>query len=150
MLVLDGTADDTVAALLGLDRADHFAHAEREHPDGLAVVWPSSTATSLPLFVDFELRPLPWDALRWPPAIDLALFVHRVQGLASGIYLLAREPMRAAALKAAMHDFFEWKRPRACPAELPLFLLEEGDARQMTIDVSCHQEIAGDGCFHWA
>lgn len=42
MLLLDGAADDTVAALLGLDRAQDFAGAEREHPDGLAVVWPAA------------------------------------------------------------------------------------------------------------
>ena len=37
MLLLDGVADDTVAALLGLDRVEDFEGAEREHPDCLAV-----------------------------------------------------------------------------------------------------------------
>jgi len=41
MLLLDGTADDTVAALLGVDRTEDFTGAEREHPDCLAVVWPA-------------------------------------------------------------------------------------------------------------
>jgi SagB-type dehydrogenase family enzyme len=249
LLLLDAAGDDAIAALLGLDRAQDFAGAEREHPDCLAVVWPgAANPVSVPLAlvadavraartwtwhgranrlsrgavvrwpmieeveratwkpageprtVDFEpfaagaapqaagpsagelihrrrsalafdgvtalaadaffamlartlphadldggRRPPPWDALPWPPAIDLALFVHRVEGLAPGLYWLARAPARVAALQAAMHDFFAW-RPIGPPA-LPLFLLEEGDARRMAIDVSCHQDIAGDGCF---
>src|SRR3989442_1041629 len=59
MLLLDGTADDTVAALLGVDRPEDFEGAEREHPDCLAVVWPVDRASgpaagktiSLPLFL---------------------------------------------------------------------------------------------------
>src|SRR5713101_7806803 len=31
----------------------------------------------------------PWDALWWSPRIHLALFVHRVIGIAPGLYLLA-------------------------------------------------------------
>ena len=44
MLLLDGLADDTLAALLGIDRAEDFEGAEREHPDCLAVVWPANEA----------------------------------------------------------------------------------------------------------
>ena len=59
MLLLDGLADDTVAALLGVDRAEDFEGAEREHPDCLAVVWPddqaagraTSTTSCMPLFL---------------------------------------------------------------------------------------------------
>ncbi|MCP9439692.1 MAG: SagB/ThcOx family dehydrogenase [Nitrospira sp.] len=41
MMLLDGTDQQTVASLLGTDRADDFAEAESEHPDCLSVVWPS-------------------------------------------------------------------------------------------------------------
>ena len=34
----------------------------------------------------------PWDALYWPTTIHLALFVHRVDGVAPGLYLLVRDP----------------------------------------------------------
>ena len=44
MVLLDGVADDTVAALLGVDRPEDFDGAEREHPDCLAVVWPADQA----------------------------------------------------------------------------------------------------------
>jgi len=269
MLLLDGLADDAVAALLGVDRAQDFEGAEREHPDCLAIVWspdqPSGLATgttiSLPLSlipdalrevtrytwhgkanrlsrdnpVQWEIidqvevaswklnteqrvvelphsnlaektpinssaytpgiylgqpragqvirqrrsalafdgktsisvgsffamlarvmprverdlcqRPMPWDVLPWAPAIHLALFVHRVDGLAPGLYMLARDLAKVDLLKRAMHQQFAWTSPPGCPEDLPLFLLEEGDARQLAAQVSCHQDIAGDGAF---
>ncbi|MGH7206025.1 MAG: SagB/ThcOx family dehydrogenase [Nitrospiraceae bacterium] len=261
MLLLDGLADDTVAALLGLDRTEDVEGAEREHPDCLAVVWPAGqsaglatgTTVSLPLFlapdavrevtrhawygkanrlsrdnpVQWEIidqvevaswkssteqkvrvetpinasahalsiypdqpragqvirqrrsalafdgktsisvgsfltmlarvmprvardlcqRPMPWDLLPWAPAIHLALFVHRVDGLAPGLYMLARDPAKVEALRRATHQRFAWTSPPGCPEDLPLFLLEEGDARQLAAQVSCHQEIAGDSAF---
>lgn len=269
MLLLDGLADDTVAALLGIDRPGDFEGAEREHPDCLAVICPADQAAglaagktiSLPLSlapdavreltrhiwhgkanrlsrddpvqweilgqvevtswkssteqkvvelnhdspsrevlinpgadapnlypgqpragqvirqrrsalafdgktsisagsfftmlarvmprVDRDLcrRPMPWDVLPWEPAIHLALFVHRVDGLAPGLYMLARDPAKVDSLRRAMHQQFAWTSPPGCPEDLPLFLLEEGDARRLAAQVSCHQEIAGDSAF---
>lgn len=40
MVLLDGVDQDTIALLLGTDRAGDFADVEPEHPDCLAVVWP--------------------------------------------------------------------------------------------------------------
>jgi SagB-type dehydrogenase family enzyme len=269
MLLLDGLADDTVAAVLGVDRPEDFDGAEREHPDCLAVVWPADQAaglatgktTSLPLSlapaavlaftrctwhgkanrlsrddpvrweildqveatswkssteytlvelnhdrpamakeivpsaraasvypvqpkagqlirqrrsalafdgktsisvdsfftmlsrvmprVDLDLckRPMPWDLLPWRPSIHLALFVHRVHGLAPGIYMLARDPEKVDSLRRAMHPLFAWISPPSCPEDLPLFLLREGDVRQLAAEVSCRQDIAGDSAF---
>ena len=269
MLLLDGLADDTVAALLGVDRPEDFEDAEREHPDCLAVVWPADPGAgvsagetvSVPLVlatdavresarqiwhgkanrlsrddpvqwefldqveiaawkssteqrvvelnhsrpavetsinpgahapslypdqpragqvirqrrsalafdgktsisvgsfftmlarvmprVDRDLcqRPMPWDVLPWEPAIHLVLFVHRVDGLAPGLYMLAREPAKVGSLRGAMQHRFAWTSPPGRPEDLPLFLLQEGDARQLAAQVSCGQDIAGDGAF---
>lgn len=85
----------------------------------------------------------------WPygPCIDLAVFVHRVDGLASGLYALMREPARTEALQAAMRPEFRWERPAECPDDLPLYLLGEADCQRLAAQVSCLQEIAGDGSF---
>src|SRR3954467_8685423 len=91
--------------------------------------------------------PTPWDAIPWEPAIHFALFVHRVDGIEPGLYALARDAAKVANLKAAMHAHFAWEAPPGCPAELPLFLLERGDARLVATQVSCRQDIAGDGAF---
>jgi hypothetical protein len=42
---------------------------------------------------------------------------------------------------------FGWERPEACPSELPLFLLEEGDSRSLARFVSCQQTIASESAF---
>jgi hypothetical protein len=78
----------------------------------------------------------------------LALFVHRVDGLAPGFYMLARDSAKVALLKRAMHEEFAWTLPLGCPEDLPLFLLEEGgDVRKLAAQVSCHQDIAGGSAF---
>ncbi|SDE15608.1 SagB-type dehydrogenase domain-containing protein [Variovorax sp. CF079] len=260
-VVLHGLADESIEALLGLNRAEDFAGAEREQPELVMLVWPNEAAgrwcagaqRTLPLGLDpllareltkqdwcgtanrlsrddpidwavidevtlasrqptgerdgldlfdapapahrsaafpngpsagriirqrrsllacdgrtsitaerfyamlarvmprVELevnrRPLPWDAMAWEPRIHLALFVHRVDGLDPGLYVLVRDPAKLDKLKRAMHRHFDWSRPPGCPADLPLHRLESGDARQLATQVSCSQDIAGDGVF---
>jgi len=91
-------------------------------------------------------RPVPWDVLPWAPAIHLVLFIHRVDGLVPGLYMLVRDPMKMESLMQSTRQF-AWTTPPGCPIDLPLFLLQEGDARQLAAEVSCHQDIAGDGAF---
>jgi hypothetical protein len=85
--------------------------------------------------------------MAWEPRIHLAMFVHRVDGLDPGLYVLARDPAKLDKLKRAMHQRFDWSMPPGCPADLPLRRLESGDARQLATQVSCSQDIAGDGVF---
>ncbi len=97
-----------------------------------------------------ERRTMPWDAIPWRPRIHIGLFVHRVDGLAPGIYALARDPDKVDILKRVMHAEFCWQRVSGCPPGLPLYLLKEGDCRALATTVSCGQEIAGDGAFSLA
>ncbi len=92
-------------------------------------------------------RPSPWDLWPWAPAVHLALFVHRVDGLAPGLYVLARDQEKVPVLQRAMNPEFGWAPAPGCPADLPLFWLLEGDARRVAAQVSCHQDIAGDSAF---
>ena len=266
MLLLDGSADDTLAALLGIDRAADFDGAEREHPGCIAVIWPADEAagpataaanrlsslsiapdvlcdaarriwsgkanrlsrdkpihwemldqvvraswkssteervversqvrpgadpgrnatcrypgepsagqvirqrrsalafdgtTSISQSIFFTMlarvmpgaerelcqRAMPWDVLPWDPVIHLALFVHRVDGLIPGLYLLARDPTKVALLRGATHPHFAWTSVAGCPAGLPMFLLQTGDARALAAELSCGQDIAGAGAF---
>jgi SagB-type dehydrogenase family enzyme len=92
-------------------------------------------------------RTMPWDGIPWDPTIHLALFVHRVVDIPSGLYMLPRNPGKIETLRSAMRAEFSWTTPPGCPPDLPLFLLTDGDARDMATMVSCHQRIAGDGAF---
>lgn len=86
----------------------------------------------------------PWDCLYWKPCIHLVLFVHRVEELDTGIYMLVRDPEALSHLKSAMQPDFIWKR---VSKSLPLFLLMHGEYSELAITLSCGQDIAGDGCF---
>nr|MDP2192776.1 SagB/ThcOx family dehydrogenase [Rhodoferax sp.] len=123
-----------------------------------AVAMDSSTAISRAVFFRMLARliptqgqrSMPWDAIPWRPRIHLGLFVHRVDGLAPGLYALARDPEKVETLKAVMGSEFGWQRVPHCPPGLPLYLLQEGDCRALASTVSCGQEIAGDGAFSLA
>jgi hypothetical protein len=89
----------------------------------------------------------PWDATGWAPRVHLALFVHRVEGLAPGLYLFLRNHSMEAKLRAELAAGFEWMRVEGCPAHLPLFRLVAADAQNAARTLSCHQDIAADGAF---
>jgi SagB-type dehydrogenase family enzyme len=94
-----------------------------------------------------DRRSMPWDAIPWRPRIHLGLFVHRVEGIPRGLYALARDPDKLAALKEVMRGEFRWERLPSCPPGLPLYLLQEGECRALAATLSCGQHIAGDGAF---
>ncbi|TKB61931.1 MAG: SagB/ThcOx family dehydrogenase [Nitrospira sp.] len=262
MVLLDGVDQDTVAMLLGTDRKDDFGEAESEHPDCLAVIWPSGEVRgeqmTVPLFLDGAIvkelssatwhgkanrlsqehgvhwdiidevaeaswktqvdqlasllptssasgentlhasqetndvgpsagqiirqrrsavsfdgktsisastffhmmqrvmprverpqleRPMPWDVWPYDPAIHLLIFVHRVDGLTPGIYCLVRDPKKVTFIQQAVNPELTWTLAPKCPDGLPLYWLLEGDARKLAVQVSCHQDIAGDSAF---
>jgi SagB-type dehydrogenase family enzyme len=89
-------------------------------------------------------RSAPWQAVWWDARIHLAIFVHRVDGMAPGLYLLARDPSAVDRLRVACGREFLWERAGDA---LPLYRLALGDARSMARRVSCDQDIAADGFF---
>lgn len=89
----------------------------------------------------------PWDLLETPTRVHPVFFVHRVAGLAPGLYLLARRPGVVASLRAALSPGFDWAVPPGAPPGLPLHHLAGGDFRERAAALSCHQEIAADGYF---
>jgi hypothetical protein len=89
----------------------------------------------------------PWDALPWPSRLHLGLFVHRVDGLAPGLYLLERSADEHDAFVALLGERPLWTRPPRCPAHLRLFCIAETDCRRAAEVVSCQQKIAADGAF---
>ncbi|MEH6652481.1 MAG: hypothetical protein V7707_20905 [Motiliproteus sp.] len=90
---------------------------------------------------------IPFGTLPWKPHINLALFVHRVDGLSPGLYVLVRAPSQRKALEAALTKADSWRRPPGCPEQLELYGLIEADARNVARQIACSQDIASDSCF---
>ncbi|HON36980.1 MAG TPA: SagB/ThcOx family dehydrogenase [Methanothrix sp.] len=86
-------------------------------------------------------------ALPWRPQVNLVLFVHRVEGMERGLYILLRDSRSKQELKEAMDPDFLWERPSRTPAGLQLHQLAAGDGRLAARESSCRQDIAADGCF---
>ena len=269
MVLLDGMDQDTVATLLGTDRTEDFGEAELEHPDCLAVIWPSENVedgasfvkcehSTVPLFLDVAMvkevasgtwygkanrlsrehgvywdiideaakaswkaqaekpaislqaktfppsdmfhasrttsdagptagqiihqrrsavaydgktsisaetffhmlqrvmpwaersqleRSMPWDVWPYDPAIHLLIFVHRVDGLTPGLYFLVRDSRKLSLIQQAMNPELDWTIAPGCPDGLLLYWLLEGDSKRLAVQVSCHQDIAGDSAF---
>lgn len=92
----------------------------------------------------------PMDVLPWGPRIHLFLFVHRVEGLAPGLYCLPRSQGAEHALKRALSGSWSWEEVAECPPHIPLRLLLREDLREVAKILSCHQGIAADSAFSLA
>jgi SagB-type dehydrogenase family enzyme len=92
-------------------------------------------------------RPMPWDLWPHAPAIHLMIFVHRVEGLTPGLYVLVRDRAKLSLVQQSLNQELIWTQPPGCPEDLALYWLLEGDAKRAAAQVSCHQEIAADSAF---
>ncbi len=91
-----------------------------------------------------EQRHLPFELLNQQAKLHPVLFVHRVEGISPGLYCLPRHSQAKDSLQQAMDEKFEWQ---AVTPELPLYLLQQGDAQAICKRISCHQAIASDSAF---
>ena len=92
-------------------------------------------------------RTTPWDVWHHEAHVHPVLFVHRVDGLTPGLYVLPRSTSAGDSLRAAMRPEFRWAPVPGCPGHLPLFLLAEAHAGKVARMISCHQAIAADCTF---
>ena len=90
---------------------------------------------------------LPWDIWDYAPQVHPVFFVHRVDNVLPGLYILVREAEAESRLRAELSDEFEWQRVEGCPTHLPLFRLQAGKWQKLARVVSCQQAIAADSCF---
>ena len=89
----------------------------------------------------------PLAALLGRPRVHLLLFVHRVDEVEPGLYLLLRDPGMRDEIAAKLHAGFEWTAIDTGPLALSLWRLDLGDTRHAAALVSCRQDIASDGSF---
>jgi SagB-type dehydrogenase family enzyme len=123
------------------------------HQRRSAVAFDGRTGLAREAFFQILLKSLPgqgqipFATLPWRPRVDLLLFVHRVEGVRPGLYILLRDLGRQEILRGLMAPGFAWTPAEGSPLGLPLFLLEAGDARRVAAQTSCGQAIAADGVF---
>jgi SagB-type dehydrogenase family enzyme len=86
----------------------------------------------------------PFTAWNWMPQVHLFIFVHRVEGLEPGLYLLPRDEQCVAELQAGLSADFSWQ-PMSMP--FSFFQLTASNVRQAAKTLSCHQPIASDSAF---
>ncbi|MDF1881901.1 SagB/ThcOx family dehydrogenase [Sulfurimonas sp. MAG313] len=73
---------------------------------------------------------------------NLVLFVHEVQGLEKGLYLMLRNKKHLSSLKRLMRKSFVFEEIRE-----DFYLLEKDDFRARSKSISCNQDIAAEGAF---
>ncbi|HLA35579.1 MAG TPA: SagB/ThcOx family dehydrogenase, partial [Rhodocyclaceae bacterium] len=117
-----------------------------------AVAMDGRTALPLADFVRLMQRltpsdTVPWNLQSWRPALHPLFFVHRVAGLAPGVYLLCREAQTLQRLRAALGRFSLEGNIAGVPATLSFYRLIAADVREFARLSNCGQEIAADGAF---
>ncbi len=91
---------------------------------------------------------LPGNAPVWrlwpaPPRVHPVLMVHRVEGMATGVYVLPRGEAGAEGLRQAMRADLAWEPVDEFP-DLPLHRLVSARCANAARTVSCHQDIAAN------
>jgi SagB-type dehydrogenase family enzyme len=89
----------------------------------------------------------PWDLWSGTPRLHLMLFIHRIEGLAPGLYAMPRHDDVLPGLQSALSKTFAWQPTPITADELPLYHLADGDMRKVARTLSCHQEIASASSF---
>jgi SagB-type dehydrogenase family enzyme len=86
----------------------------------------------------------PFTAWNWSPQVVMILFVHRVDGLEPGLYVMPRGAADLTECKPVCSADFDW-----LPVEAPFefYRLTAGNVRQAAKTLSCHQPIASDSAF---
>ncbi len=80
-----------------------------------------------------------WNMWTGAARVHPVLLVHRVEGVAPGVYVMPRNNAAQTSLQAAFRDTFTWQ---AADPDLPLYQLIAARAGKTARTLSCHQDIA--------
>ncbi len=92
----------------------------------------------------------PWPVQMAETALHLVFFVHRVSGLAPGLYALARSESGLDLMRRSMRAEFAWSNVADAPPHLKFYQLVTAKAERTATKLSCLQPIAGDSAFSLA
>lgn len=117
-----------------------------------AIRMDEKTSLSKDLFLQMMKKLLlsnrpPFSLFVHQPLVHLALFIHRVDGLDSGLYLLFRNEEAVSRFKARSDGDFLWEQVESVNEPLHLYLLERENHEDLSQLISCQQDIAKSGAF---
>ena len=93
-----------------------------------------------------------WRSWPYPARIQPVFFVHRVEGLAPGLYIQVRDPERLSELRQALNPQFNWQAAgegelQTQFAQLGFYQLVSANAQAAARKYACHQDIASHSAF---
>lgn len=80
-----------------------------------------------------------WNLWTHSARVHPVLMVHRVEGVAPGLYVMPRSDIAKTSLQTAFRNTFSWQ---PADPQLPLFQLVAARAGKTARTLSCHQDIA--------
>ena len=89
----------------------------------------------------------PFNSWPYPISVHLLIFVHKVNSLESGLYVLFRNGNDIETFRAKCGSEFAWEPVMGDPNSPPLYFLKKGDFTKESSMISCQQDIAGDSVF---
>ncbi|MBI5585112.1 MAG: hypothetical protein HY892_14965, partial [Deltaproteobacteria bacterium] len=92
--------------------------------------WPKSQLLALLERTLPRNRSAPFDLDFGGPAVHLLVFIHRVSGLAPGLYSLVRDERDLGELRQQFHPDFLWEKVEGTSRSLGFYLLQGGDVRR--------------------
>jgi hypothetical protein len=91
---------------------------------------------------------LPCDVWPYDERIHPVFFVHRVDGLAGGVWMLPRSRRGEQLLRSALAPDMLWRPLNPAVNDLPLFMLADNPGLAGSLrTLCCHQAIGADACF---
>ena len=123
----------------------HRRSAGAFDPGAPAMEWEAFVKTMRRAYSAGKCRVLPGR-----PRVNLLVYVHRVERLEPGLYLLPRCESHLESLRAQFATAFPapWVRVPLIPhGDIPFYRLKAGDMTYLARALSCEQAIASDGHF---
>jgi hypothetical protein len=123
-----------------------------------AQAYDGQTGMALPDFMRLLSALMPqsdvpvWRSWPYPARIQPVFFIHRVEGLAPGLYVQVRNPDLQENLRAQFNPKFDWEIPgsdatQASFAQLGFYHLVSANAQAAARKYACHQDIASHSAF---
>lgn len=89
----------------------------------------------------------PFDILPWQARIHPLIFIHRVENIERGLYILPRHAGALEIFKQEFRQDFIWQQKHSEYRHLSVYKLIQANCESAAKTLFCHQDIAGQSAF---